>query len=275
MRVTVILENTCPSGEYGAEHGLSLWIEGAGHRLLFDSGASPLFAGNAEKLGIDLAQADMAVLSHGHYDHGGGLASFFARNSKARLYLREAAFDEHLALRQDAQEYIGLDPQLKSLDRFVFTDALHPVAPGITLFSNISMAASPNTSAGLYSRQHGQDIPDDFRHEQHLLMEEQGKTLLVTGCAHTGILNILARCQEILGRMPDAVIGGFHLAGRGPGSLLDDAALDDLARKLLATGALFYSGHCTGDIPYAGLKQTMGPKLERLFSGRLIPLFEA
>lgn len=272
MRITVLMENTCDLPQLGAEHGLSLWLEAAGHTLLFDSGASSLFAGNARALGVNLARADMAILSHGHYDHAGGLEAFFENNKKASLYLRKGALDPHLALHEGQKEDIGLNPDTLPMDRLVFTREQETLAPGIALFSGVEHKEGPLTGTALLTFQGGQEKPDDFDHEQHLVIEEAGTTLLVTGCAHMGILNILAHFKGLWGRMPDVVIGGFHLAGRGPGSLLSEAELNQLAKQLLDTGALFYTGHCTGDEPFLKLKARMQDKLLRLYGGSVIAI---
>ncbi|NCA67648.1 MAG: MBL fold metallo-hydrolase, partial [Clostridia bacterium] len=76
MKITTLCENTSISPEFKCEHGLSFYVETKKHKLLFDTGESGIFAENAAKLGIDLSEVDIAVISHGHYDHGGGLPAF-------------------------------------------------------------------------------------------------------------------------------------------------------------------------------------------------------
>ena len=96
MKITTLMENTASAECYTAEHGLSIFIETKNHVILFDSGASGAFADNAEKLGVDLGKVEMAVLSHGHYDHGGGLLRFMEKNKTAPIYMSACAFEPHL-----------------------------------------------------------------------------------------------------------------------------------------------------------------------------------
>ena len=92
MKIVTLIENLVQQTDYVAEHGLSLYIETGEHRLLFDTGLSGKFVDNASKMGIDLAQIDAVVISHGHYDHAGGLNAFFEINTKAKVYAQKAAF---------------------------------------------------------------------------------------------------------------------------------------------------------------------------------------
>ena len=115
MIVKCLMDNEASSGEFLTEHGLSLYIETRDHKILFDTGASPAFAENAEKMGVDLAQVDIAVLSHGHYDHGGGLSKFLEINKKAKVFINENAFKNYYALRANNNlEYIGLEKDLEN-----------------------------------------------------------------------------------------------------------------------------------------------------------------
>ena len=132
MRITSLLENTAAHPLVGAEHGLSLYIETEHHRILFDMGQTDLFARNAKVLGLDLSQVDLAVLSHGHYDHGGGLATFLEINHTAPVYLTEAAFLPHY---NGARKYIGLDTTLQGHPRLRVVSGDLPLGGGLTLLS--------------------------------------------------------------------------------------------------------------------------------------------
>ena len=114
-------------------------------------------------------------------------------------------------------------------------------------------------------------IDDTFAHEQNLIIEEDGKTLLVTGCAHNGIINILELFQKIKGRMPDYVIGGFHLSSRSGGNE-DSDMIDRIGKYLMATKAKFYTCHCTGIEAYERLKSVMGDNIDYLSTGSEITI---
>ena len=126
MKITVIAENTALCDEIGAEHGLSLWIETAEKTILFDMGQTDLYARNAGKLGLDLRKADLAVVSHGHYDHGGGLAHFLSANDHAPVYISRHAFGEYYNANG---KYIGLDAALAASPRLVFTEVTTSWSP--------------------------------------------------------------------------------------------------------------------------------------------------
>ena len=95
MKITALVENTTKTEGFEAEHGLSLYIETNKHNIIFDMGQSDLFLKNAGKLGINLENVDIAILSHGHYDHSGGLGAFLELNKIAPVYLSEFAFEHH------------------------------------------------------------------------------------------------------------------------------------------------------------------------------------
>ena len=95
MKIVTLIENTACCEAFSCEHGLSLYIETEHHKILFDAGQTGAFADNAQKLGIDLAAVDIAVLSHGHYDHSGGMERFLEINQKAKIYVNQNAVKPH------------------------------------------------------------------------------------------------------------------------------------------------------------------------------------
>ena len=262
MIITSLLENTAARADIAAEHGLSLYIETATHRILFDMGQTDLFARNAEALGIDLSRVDLAILSHGHYDHGGGLAAFLEINQTAPVYLTEAAFLPHY---NGTQKYIGLDTSLGDHPRLRVVSGDLSLGDGLTLLTPNGRTRNQSLGAfGLTERVGDVFIPDDFRHEQYLLIEEPlsegGRRILLSGCSHAGILDIVEWFE------PDVLVGGFHVSKMDCGD-----GLAALARALSERDADYYTCHCTGEAQYAFMGKYM-PRLRYLACGESITI---
>lgn len=271
MIIKTLVENTPFSDDFRSEHGLSLYIETEKNKILFDVGASELFLENAKKLDVDISDVDYLIISHGHYDHGGGLKAFLRVNFKAEVFIHHLAFEKYYALKSnDRIEYIGLDDDLLGHRQIVLTSDRFFIAKGIQLFSNVThKGAIPASNSGLMKQQCGKMIDDDFVHEQNLLIEEGDKIILVTGCAHNGIVNIVNHFYELRGCMPDYVIGGFHLSSRtGKEERYEDPeTISEISNYLLDTKAKYYTGHCTGVGPYEHLKALMGQCIDYIHAG--------
>lgn len=265
MIISCLVENTGLEG-FGTEHGLSIHIRTCcGTTILFDTGQSGrLMTENARKMGIDLSKVDLLVISHGHYDHGGGIRSFLDANHKAPVYIRESAFEPHISLHGDGPHDIGLDPRLKESERIrlVREDVLD-LGNGLTLFSTPS-GPHPLPPGAERLRKNGGSEADDFSHEMCLIIKEAEESVLLTGCAHMGILNIMDRAAHITGHAPAHVIGGMHLKDCGP----DGHVFEKLSESLLRFSATTYhTCHCTGLAAFDSLKTLMKERISYLRSG--------
>ena len=258
MRITSLLENTTSRTDMKTEHGLSLYIETETKKILFDMGQTAFFAENAEALGIDLSAVDIAILSHGHYDHGGGLCKFLEINRHASVYIHRDAFQPHY---NGTEKYIGLDTALARNPRIVFTSEDLDLGKGLSLFScNERERRYVLESAGLTEKVGDVFIPDDFRHEQYLLICEKGKRVLISGCSHKGILDITEWFA------PDILVGGFHFSKKPL-----DGALTEAARRLAVYPTEYYTCHCTGEAQFSYMKDYM-EKLRYLSCGESIEI---
>ena len=273
MKLTVLSENTSVSETLESEHGLSIYIEMLGQHILFDTGAGCVFERNAEKLGVDLATVDRLVISHGHYDHGGGLRTFLEVNSHAKIYLHKQAFEPHFSRRTDGIASIGLDNTLLPNERFVFCGDDYAIDENIEVFSRVeSQRLFPSCNTTLFMKRGDDFVPDDFAHEQNLVIQQNGKTVLIAGCAHKGIVNIVDACKDRLGQYPDYVVGGFHLSGpRGNLSEAPDV-VDAIGEYLASTPSRYYTCHCTGMENYQRLKRILGERIQSLSTGDQISL---
>lgn len=269
IHVVSLLENTACRAGLCAAHGLSLYIETPRHKILFDMGPNVDFIANAEALGVDLTAVDLGILSHGHYDHGGGLAAFCRVNDHAPVYIHQDAFRAYYAMEEGREpRYIGLPRGLEDFrDRFVLTAGETVIDDELTLFSEPpAVFDAMSASAGL-REQVGEDYPlDTFRHEQDLLIRAAEKTAVVAGCAHRGVVNILAAARARLGEEPDALFGGFHLFELRQGETAD-ALIDATGKALLPGKTVYYTGHCTGAYAYGRLSAILGERLRPLTGG--------
>ena len=248
MRIVSLVENTTVNDNIGSEHGLSLYIETSKHKILFDMGQTDLFLQNAKKLGIDLSLVDFAILSHGHYDHGGGLSAFLKVNEKAPVYISKYAFEAYY---HGNEKYIGIDIGLKENNRLIVTEEITNIAEGLTLYHcNDKIRKHDMGSFGLTVKKDGEYVPDLFLHEQYLLVEENEKRVLFSGCSHKGILNIADWFEA------DILVGGFHFS-----KLPLDATLKKYTDCLNQFPTDFYTCHCTGMEQFSFMKQYM----KRLF----------
>lgn len=267
MRVTSIIDNISHSG-LPVEHALSLFIHKEdGQGVLFDMGQGELFVRNAEALSLSVADVDVAVVSHGHYDHGGGLRSFLSENQKAKVYINNDAFLPHYSLRDSSLSYIGLDKSLQHSERVVPCGDLSLINGGMTLFANVQgSCCNPTGNRLLFGPEEKEN--DNFRHEQNLIIEEGGKAVLFAGCAHRGIVNIIRKARDIIGKAPAYVFAGMHLVKSGLNEREEAEFIELLASELMRySDTMFYTMHCTGEEQYAMLKSLMGDQIEYLACG--------
>lgn len=277
MKVTVLVENTRLEDrrDLSAEHGLSLHIQHNGKQILFDTGMTEAFSRNAERLGVDIQEVDMVVISHHHFDHGGGLAHFLETNAKAKVYLRRnEAGDCYLRAFGILNKHIGLDKRLfqKYADRFEFVDELTETSPDVFILTEIGKPyPQPKGNRYLFVKKENTRSLDSFEHELVMVMREGEGLVVFTGCSHRGILNMVdAASRQFEGLTIKAVFGGFHLIGLPILNLMAGSKreVEGIGREMLRYPIeRAYTGHCTGAKAYRVLKGVMGDKLEYLPTG--------
>lgn len=280
MHVTTLIENEKTDGhpELEPEFGLSLYIEHRDQRILFDTGATGAAVKNADRLGIDLAKVDAVVLSHHHFDHGGGLPAFFAVNSHAKVYLRHPPDGrEFFRALLVVSRYIGLEEGLleRYKERFVFVDDFREILPGAYIFTEVARTYDlPKGDRYLYLKQADGYVHDPFNHELVFALRDDDGLVVFTGCGHSGVLNMV---QTVVRRFPDdrikGVMGGFHLVGmpslRSMAGTRDEMV--ELGRSMLQQPVeAYWTGHCTGHKAYAVLKEVLGEKLSDIHTGTTV-----
>lgn len=264
MKIITLMEDTFGHNECAYEHGLSLYIETKKHHILFDTGASIKTLENAEKLGVDLKKVDIVVLSHGHYDHAGAILEFAKINSHAVIYMRENVDNDYY----HGNKYIGIDKDIMNLPQICLLKDDYQIDDELFIFTHIGgrrLFAKSNLE--LSKRIAGRDVQDTFEHEQCLVVFQENETVLLSGCAHNGILNILDKYHELLNDHPQIVISGFHMNKKNTYTLQDIEDIKNTAKELHKMNTVFYTGHCTGQEAYNIMKDIMYDQLIYIHSG--------
>ena len=279
MKLTVLIENKGPDG-LTAEHGLSVLVEHRGRRVLLDTGATAAFTENAEALGVALSEVDTAVLSHSHFDHSGGLEAFLHANDHALVYLRKEALEPCFVGTGESQRYIGIPQQVISGG----SDRLRPISGTVDLNDGFWLLADGVEGTECVGRrlnmsretEDGTLVPDDFHHEQSLVVEGDDGLVMLNSCCHAGVDAIAAGVLRAFpGKKLRAVVGGFHLMGaQGTSSLARSREeVEEICRNLVNLGVEeVYTGHCTGDPGFALLQEFLGDRVRYIRTGDSVEL---
>ena len=263
MKWTVLSDNRSCNDQLQTEHGLSILLETEKYRILLDTGASDVFIRNAVKMGIDLSTVDYVFISHGHSDHAGGLKHLMEINNTAQVIVSPDAVSGRFYSKRGNLHSITTQWPEGVEERCISINHTQEVADGIHIIANIPHVHSmPKGNQNLYVQDaNGQLVRDDFRHELALYADG----LLFTGCAHSGLENILAACPYPV----HTVVGGFHLLD----GMETEEELSALSKRLLEydkssqEGLQFYTSHCTGDKVFEVMKGIMGERLNAFSCG--------
>lgn len=278
MKIVTLIENQTEN-ELFCEHGLSFYIEYNGKSYLLDAGQSRLFADNAEKLGIDLAGVDKAVLSHAHYDHADGFKAFADVNKKAMVYMQSAAKEQCFSEKATGMKDIGISPEVREAigSRTVYAGGDAKIDEGVYLVSHHAEGLSERgRQMHMLTKVQGEMRDDDFAHEQSLVFELPDGIVVLNSCCHGGVDLIIEEAQKAFGgKRVLAMIGGFHLMGsEGPDSMREsEQQVRSLGEKLKSLQVdMFYTGHCTGTKAFPMLKEVLGDRLQLLVTGKIIEM---
>ena len=264
-KITTLMEDTLCGIALEAEHGLSLYIETEKHKLLADTGQTAKTWANASAKKIDITKVDTVFLSHGHYDHSGGLLTFASANPSADIYMHENAGGEYYSFKEGGEKYIGIDKSILTLPNLHLINGNTVIDEELSVFTNVSPKRNwPKGNKRLHQLKNSEYVQDTFSHEIYLVIRyNQDKYILISGCAHNGILNILDSFRNIYGTDPSIVVSGFHMV-QSEYTEDDLQKIKETAVELSKMDTVFYSGHCTGETAYQLLKEIMGEKLEAI-----------
>lgn len=254
-RLTILMENSTHTPGLQAEHGWSVWIEWGERAYLFDTGQTGAWRQNAERLSIDLERLAAVVLSHGHYDHTGGLPALAMLPQDVPIYVHPDAFSpKYSVANKAAPRHIGMPEASRRWlaeqgHRVQRVSAPLELAPGLWLSGAIPRLNSFEDVGGPFYLDAEGTTPDPLMDDMALgLMTDEGLVVLL-GCAHAGVVNTLQHFQSVLGHPPiHTVLGGMHLLQAGADRLAATMeAFEQLQVKRLGVA------HCTGFAAAAAL----------------------
>ncbi len=263
IKITILVDNRISRLELQAEHGFALWIENEGKRILFDTGQGGALEKNAKMLGIDLGKTDMVVLSHGHYDHSGGLAKVLRHAAAVELYCHPGVILPRYSMKNGIATPVHM-PQ----DSMAAMDRLPPaqlhwlqqpfrLSARIGLSGPIPRSTNYEDAGGPFFLDPKGKRPDPFSDDLALWMQTQSGLVVCVGCSHAGLVNTLDHVRrQNNGQKIRAVIGGFHLVNASSRRLSETiSALRRLEVQLVVPC------HCTGDLAMAELEDSLGKKV--------------
>lgn len=263
MRIVTLIENLVYQKDLFAEHGLSFYLEGSHKKILFDTGQTSHFIHNAGVLGVDLNAIDAVVISHGHYDHTGGLYPFLKINSKARVYIKREAFHPKY---HGLGKFIGVLYDSLLDKRIVYVDQRVELDEGIFIMPNIPVKYPEDTNYGQLQVKSGNELAEDtFKDELYMTITENNQLSVISSCSHRGIINILEAARGEFDFPVDTIMGGFHIRENSEDKL---KTLADYLNRISprAIGIC----HCSGVEKYAWLLRHLGQRVFYNHTGKVV-----
>ena len=269
VRITVLVENTAHARGMLGEHGLALWIEADGQGVLFDTGQGLTIENNARQLGVGLEQTEAIVLSHGHYDHTGGLGCVLglirASGAPTPVYAHPAALSDKYARNGDGTSRpVGSTSLARQAVRrppaeLILTTRPTEVLAGLRVTGPIPRVTDFEDTGGAFFLDPSCRRGDPLQDDQALFFASSRGTVVLLGCGHAGVINTLGYVRQLTHHAPIyAILGGMHLGKASPRRMRQTLrALRELDVERLAPG------HCTG--------MAATTRLWSAFPGRCIP----
>ena len=269
VELTIIADNVTSIPGLALEHGLSIQVIGDGKHILFDTGMGIVLPGNAAALSVDLSQIDDIVLSHGHYDHTGGLPHILEQSTSPRIFIHPDAMGmRYRRLQVPPHKPIGMSPAIAerlSARSFHIVSTTKPtqVTDHVWVTGTIPRRTSYEDTGGPFFVDEECHLPDPIMDDQALWINTAEGIVVILGCAHSGVVNTLDYVAELSGATHfHTIIGGMHLLNASAERLESTInALKHYRVKHIAPC------HCTGDAPVSLMTKRFPAEFVRVGAG--------
>ena len=264
IKVTILDDNITGMPFLRAEHGLSVLLEVDGRRFLWDCGLTDVAVHNAGLLGIDLRTIEGIGISHGHLDHAGGLQHVLLASGPKKVYMHPAAYEARYMVAGGVKVFVGIPLRREALEAMSagleFSAGPVEVLPGVTLTGEVPRVTEfEGPEPSLVLLKDGELVADPFTDDQALVVDTPDGAVVLTGCAHSGLVNIMKHVAQGHGRVR-AVVGGTHLGMGAPLSKIE--ATIEFLEEVLPDKIIV--NHCTGS---AVMSRMMDRFKERFIPG--------
>lgn len=277
MEIITLVENLVYNKDLKGEHGLSFLIKIDNYKILFDVGQTGLILENAKLLEENLDDIDFVILSHGHYDHTGGLEKFLEINHTAKIIMKKNILQQKYSSSTGSIRKIGFklrDRYKNYPNEFLFLEEDYILNDNIKIITQVDEYTDfEKIKQNLFIKKDDDFIMDQFQDELFLTIIKDNKLNIITGCSHNGIINIIKTAIDNT-KINDInlVLGGMHLTGikLNEKSLQDEnnnkiqKTIEELKKLKIEK---IYTNHCTGIDGFIKLKNSMGDKISYSYTG--------
>lgn len=257
MKITIIVDNYTTKRDFIAEHGFSALIETEQQKILFDTGQGRALLHNLKTKGIDPKNIGTIILSHGHYDHAGGIKPFSKKNNQFELFVHPAALHPKYQIIKKLKKHIGLKTNLSEFNTKFYVDPVE-ISPGIIYSGEIPKTNKWELTETIYYRKiNGKLEKDPFQDDVSLYIITDKGLVVLTGCAHSGIINIVQYGMKITGiNNLHGIIGGMHLKNAS------NKRIERTVQLIAGMDPEFVTiSHCTGILPGIEFVKKIGKRV--------------
>lgn len=268
VEITVVVENSVYQSQLLAEHGLSLWIDYGGNSYLFDTGQGQILSHNLKALDLDPAQLSGVLLSHGHYDHAGGLDNLLEEYPEMPVYGHPDLFLPKYSQKNAGEVFRGVAVTKDEINNFNSTPDLTALQSGLWLTGEIPRQNKWETLNQHYQIKQEQELEiDSFKDDQSLVLDTKEGLMIILGCSHAGVINILEYVQQNFVQEIHTIIGGMHLV---------NASRDRIEWTIEQLQEIDFNQliplHCTGKRAVRAMQSAFGERVKIKSVGNRIKL---